>query len=138
MNKFEEKIIINIQKYSCSPIIINYMNVVSNLFNNHTNVLLFTIIIYLFNFISDVQLLSLLLLKILSSIIKFIIRRNRPADNSNKIKNRRNRPLNNSNKIKTKDGSKYSFPSYHTTYSFLVYFILNKNHIINNSYNYIY
>jgi len=124
MNKFEEKIIINIQNYSRSPIIINYMNVVSNLFNNHTNVLLFTIILYLFNFFSPVQLLSLLLLKILLSIIKFIIRRNRPSDNYNKIKNRRNRPLNISNK--TKDGNKYSFPSYHTSYSFIIKFAESK------------
>jgi membrane-associated phospholipid phosphatase len=118
MRLIEENIIKYIQSFATKDII-NWMNLISGIIYNK---LFFLIIIisYLLKYITTKQLLLLLLINPIVWIIKNIIKRNRPYIDDHDIK------LFDNNIIDT-----YSFPSGHSTFSFLLYFFLNDNKIIN-------
>ena len=81
------------------------------------------IILYLLKFFTFHQFILILLVNSIVRIIRYLIRRNRPYINDSNIK------LYDENIF-----DKYSFPSGHTTYSSLIYFILLNNKIINKYY----
>jgi undecaprenyl-diphosphatase len=117
----ESNIIKYIQSVTTNEILI-IMNAVSGFIYSK---LFFCIIIilYLLKFFTFHQFILILLVNSIVRIIRYLIRRNRPYINDSNIK------LYDENSI-----DKYSFPSGHTTFSFLIYFILLNNKIINKYY----
>ena len=115
----------NIIKYiqSCATYdIIYYMNEISSFIYNKIFMLII-IILYLFNYFTTKQFILLWLVHPITWLIKNLIKCNRPYINNYEIK------LFDYNII-----DKYSFPSGHTTFCFLIYFILLDNKIINKYY----
>ena len=115
----------NIIKYiqTCTSNDINYyMNEISSFIYNKIFMLII-IILYLFNYFTTKQFILLWLVHPITWLIKNLIKCTRPYINNPEIK------LFDNNII-----DKYSFPSGHTTFCFLIYFILLDNKIINKYY----
>jgi len=117
----ENNIIKYIQSFETNTIIY-YMNLISGFIYNKI-FLLMIIIFYLLKYLTNKQMILLLLVHPIISLLKNIIKRNRPYINDTDIK------LYDNNII-----DKYSFPSGHTTFCFLLYFILYDNKVINIKY----
>lgn len=110
----------NIQFFGKNIIMI--MNLISGAI--YSKIFLCTIIIfYLLKLFNTKQFILLILVNFIVGIIKYMIKRNRPYINDPEIK------LYDENII-----DKYSFPSGHTTFCFLLYFILYDNKVINIKY----
>jgi len=118
MNAIEEHITIYLQK-SIPNNIIHILDFISSfLYTKYTVVIL--IIATVYRVITIKQLLALCLINILLKFIKNIFKRQRPFRNNQDIKNLDTSPI-----------DEYSFPSGHSTLSFLIFFILYDNNIIN-------
>jgi len=110
----------NIQFFGKNIIMI--MNLISGAI--YSKIFLCTIIIfYLLKLFNTKQFILLILVNFIVGIIKYMIKRNRPYINDPEIK------LYDENII-----DKYSFPSGHATFSFMIYFILLDNNFINKYY----
>jgi undecaprenyl-diphosphatase len=117
----ENNIIKFIQSFATNNII-NFMNLISGIIYNKVFFLII-IIFYILKLFTTKQFLLLILVHPFVSILKYLIKRNRPYINDSDIK------LFDNNII-----DKYSFPSGHSTFCFLIYFILHENNIINKYY----
>ena len=117
----ENSIIKFIQSFATNNII-NFMNLISGIIYNKVFFLII-IIFYILKLFTTKQFLLLILVHPFVSILKYLIKRNRPYINDSDIK------LFDNNII-----DKYSFPSGHSTFCFLIYFILHDNNIINKYY----
>jgi undecaprenyl-diphosphatase len=117
----ENNIIKFIQSFATNNII-NFMNLISGIIYNKVFFLII-IIFYILKLFTTKQFLLLILVHPFVSILKYLIKRNRPYINDSDIK------LFDNNII-----DKYSFPSGHSTFCFLIYFILHDNNIINKYY----
>jgi undecaprenyl-diphosphatase len=118
MNAIEEQITIYLQK--TIPInIIHFLDVISSfLYTKYTIIVL--IIGLFYNIITIKQILGLLLLHLSLTKIKHFFKKPRPFTNNQEIKN-----------YDTSIVDEFSFPSGHSTLSFLIFFILYDNHRIN-------
>ena len=118
MNANEENITIYLQKHI--PInIIHILDFISSLlYTKYTVIILVICIIY--KVITIKQLLFIFLVHLLLGYIKNTIKRQRPFKNNQEIINYDTSPI-----------DEYSFPSGHSTLSFLIFFILYDNNIIN-------
>lgn len=121
IERLQEKSIIKYLQSFVTNDIIYYMNLLSSFIYNKI-FLIIIIIFYLLKYLTTKQIILLILVHPIVGILKHLIKRNRPFVDST---------------IKLYDVNiidKYSFPSGHTTFSFLIYFILLDNKIINKYY----
>lgn len=121
IERLQEKSIIKYLQFFVTNDIIYYMNLLSSFIYNKI-FLIIIIIFYLLKYLTTKQIILLILVHPIVGILKHLIKRNRPFVDST---------------IKLYDVNiidKYSFPSGHTTFSFLIYFILLDNKIINKYY----
>jgi len=116
----ENNIIKNIQKFT-TPNLVIFMNFISHIVYTKLFLLLI-IILYVFKFITTKHFILLCLVHPIVHALKVMIKRNRPYIDSD---------------IKLLDDNiidVYSFPSGHSAFIFLLYFILHDNGIITTPY----
>jgi len=122
--EYEEPVIIAIQQHT-NKHVMEFMRIVSDsIFTRYTAFII--IIAFMFNLITIKQLAAICLINILLHLLKMYFYRERPYMNNKNIKifcPTVKYLYNNDN---------YSFPSGHTTFSFLVYFILRNNGVIDS------
>jgi undecaprenyl-diphosphatase len=122
--EYEEPIIIALQKHT-NKHLMEFMRIVSDsIFTRYTAFII--IIAFMFNLITFKQLGAIVFINILLHLLKKYFYRERPYMNNKNIKIF-------CPTIKyLHDNDNYSFPSAHTTFSFLIYFILKDNNVINS------
>jgi membrane-associated phospholipid phosphatase len=119
MNRFEESITIKIQE-NTSNTMIDFMRFMSNVLYSKI-IMLVVISLFVYGHISIKQFIGILLIGPIVYLMKGFCKRYRPFYNNTNIK------LYDTHKLDL-----YSFPSGHTIFAFLLYFILRDNNLISS------
>lgn len=117
MNRFEESITIKIQENTSSTMI-KFMVFMSNILYSKI-VILIIISLFVYQYISIKQFIGILLIGPFMHLLKGFCKRRRPFRNNSNVK------LYDTHKLDF-----YSFPSGHSMFAFLLYFILRDNNLI--------
>jgi membrane-associated phospholipid phosphatase len=119
MNRFEESIIIKIQE-NTSNTMFDFMRFTSNILYSKI-IMLVVISLFVYGHISIKQFIGILLIGPIVDLLKGFCKRYRPFYNNTNVK------LYDTYKLDL-----YSFPSGHTIFAFLLYFILGDNNLISS------